>query len=586
MDQKNKALMAAAVIAIIAALAASYLLLSDSSHELRAKAFPQPMQDGDKDYPSAAEAREMSDGMAASLAASLSDGSLDADAMGKAISDAEAAVDIIEEKFGWVNLDYFEDPSSMKSEYQSWQSVSGLIGSRFAETVKAALSGPCCSTVEAALKAIGEDPEYYRSYSETTPEQEALLQRQSDLMALYDTIIGTKYEVTDAQGRTWTLESVAESATLTDEEKKALTAEIYAEQYTDAAEAYVELVQVNNEYAKLKGYDNYAEYVYKVERMRDYTVSDAKSLSQLASRANEIAENAYDLAGYTPERCKEETAWMYGLDADGLIDAMEPFIRSVGTDHSRLLDYMVGYGLIYICDNEDRIRAAYSETIKSRGAAMIYMGVGTEGPKKVIALVHEFGHSSNDCLTPDRSPCYDVKEIHSQGLEALFCASGLVGHGSGDAVSVLKMREFASVLAKSSILTEFEIWAYETQAETGILTADQVCDRYASILESHGISYDIPYDQKYDWARIMHLFKLPHYYVSYCTSVLNAMEVYLEALDDYGSAKEKYLGLLYQGGVGGYVAAVEKAGYSNALDIEASLRIINSMEDALKAMGS
>ncbi len=587
MEQKNKLLLAAVVVAVIAvALAASCFLLPDSSHEPRAKIFPQPFQDGDKDYPSAAEAQEMSDDLIASLESSLSDGSLDVTALGKAISEAEGRLCVLQDKLTWVTLDYHEDPPSMKSEYQAWDAAVGRLERTFASAIKDALSGPCSSAVEAALKAIGKDPEYYRAYGETTPEQEALLQRQSDLKAQYDTVIGTKYEVTDAQGRTWTLDTVSESTTLTDEEKRALTAEIYAEQYTDAAAVYVELVQVNNDYAKLKGYGNYAEYAYKETYNRDYTVSDAKSLSQLTSRAYEISENAYELAGYTSEKCKEETAWMYELDADGLIDAMEPFIRSVSSDHSRLLDYMEENGLLYICDGENRIKAAYSTDIKTRGAAIVYMGTVGRGPDTVIGLVHEFGHSSNTCLTPNRSSCYDVFEIHSQGLEALYCASGMAGNGSDKAVSVMKMKRFASLVASSSLLTEFEIWAYETQAETGSLTVDQACDKFASILESHGIVYKVPYDQKYYWAHVMHLFKVPHYYVSYCTSVFNAMEVYLDALQDYGSAKEKYLGLLYQENVEGYVAAVEKAGYSNALDHEGSARILDGIEDALRAIGS
>ncbi len=586
MDNKSKAIALAAVIVIAAALAAAYVLSPDDSHEKRAHAFPQPIEDGDKDYPTAAEAQEGYEKAMSSLEASLSDSSLDVDAMKKAISDAEHSRDALIDKSLWVSLDYNKSPSSMSSEYQAWQVLVPVLKDSFSKAVKDSLSGPCAGTVEAALKSMGEDPEEYRSYGEATPEENALLQRQTELKAQYYEIIGTDYKIVDAQGRTWTLKAVAESTTLTDEEKKVLTADIYAEKYTDTAGVYVELVHVNNEYAKLKGYSDYAAYAYKEVYGREYSASDVTGLTALAGQAYALYQSAYSLAGYTEERCNEETAWFYGLDADGLIENATPFIRSMSQDHSDLLDYMLEYGLINICEDEGRINTSYSENIITRGSAVIYVGGTGRGPNTERALIHEFGHASNSCLTPNRTVCYDVAEIHSQGLESLYSASGLVGHGSDRAFSIFKMRGFASVLWSALVYTEFEIWAYQTEAETGSLTAEQACQKFDDILDSHGISYSVPFDQKYCWARVLHLFQYPHYYISYGTSVLNAMEIYLDAIDDFDSAKETYLSLLYQEGVAGYGSAVEQAGLSNALDAERSAEILDGVREALKAMRS
>ncbi len=586
MQQKNKIVLAAAIVAIVAALAVAYALSPDGSHERRAHAFPQPIQDGDKDYPTAAEARGGYEKAMSSLESSLSDTSLSIDAMKEAISDAEHSRDVLIDKFQWVSLDYNKGPLRMSSEYQAWQVLVPDLKDSFSKAVKDALSGPCAGTVEAALKALGEDPEKYRGYGEMTPEEKALMQRQTELKARYYEIIGTEYKVVDAQGRTWTLKTVAESTALTDQEKKALAAEIYAEQYTDAAGVYVELVHVNNSYAELKGYSDYAAYSYEEVYGRGYSASDVAGLTALAGQAYDLSKNAYSLAGYTEERCNEETAWFYDLDAEGLIENATPFIRSMSQDHSDLLDYMLEYGLINICEDEGRIRTAYSEDIITRGAAVIYLGSTGRGPNTERSLIHEFGHSSNSCLTPNKTVCYDVAEIHSQGLESLYSASGLVGHGSDRAFALLKMKGFASVLWSALVMTEFEVWAYQTEAEAGPLTVEQACQKFDAILDSHGISYSAPYDQKYYWAQILHLFQFPHYYISYGTSVLNAMEIYLDAIDDFDSAKNEYLDLLYQEGVAGYAPAVEKAGLSNALDAGKSKEILDRMEEALKAMRS
>ena len=586
MEHRNRIILAAAVVAIVAVLAASYLIIPDDSHERRAHAFPDPIQDGDKDYPTAAEAQESYEKAIASLESSLSDASLGADAVKKAISDAEHSRDVLIDKFLWVSLDYNKDPSRMSTEYQAWSILASGAKDSFSAAVKGALSGPCAGTVEAALKDLGEDPEKYRGYDEHTPEEKALLQRQTELKAQYDAIKGTEYTATDAEGRTWTLKTVAESITLTDEERKLLTAEIYEAQCTDAAAVYVELVQVNNGYAKLRGYSDYVEYSYSEVYGRGYSASDVKSLTALAGQAFSLGKDGLALAGYTQERLRQETEWFYGLDADGLIENAAPFIRSLSQDHSDLLDYMLEYGLINICDDESRIRTAYSEDIITRGSAVIFLGTTGSGPNTMRSLVHEFGHSSNSCLTPNKTVCYDVAEIHSQGLESLYSASGLIGHGSENAFAAYKMSGFASTLSSSLVMTEFEIWAYETQAESGSLTAEQACEKFADILDGYGISYSLPYDQKYYWARVLHLFQYPNYYISYGTSVINAMEIYLDAIDDYGSAKEKYFSLLFQEGVEGYIPAVEKAGLSNALDAERSKEILDGIEEALKAMAS
>ena len=78
-----------------------------------------------------------------------------------------------------------------------------------------------------------------------------------------------------------------------------------------------------------------------------------------------------------------------------------------------------------------------------------------------------------------------------------------------------------------------------------------------------------------------HLFDSPHHYISYGTSVINAIELYLEAIDVYDGAKERYLSLTYQSGVHGYVPAVEQAGLTNAFDIEASSKILDRFWEAL-----
>ncbi len=580
MEQKSKIVAIAAIVAIVAALAVAYALSPEDSHRPGASAFPDPIQDGDKDYPPAAEAEARYAEAMISLEAALSDSSLDSEAMADELRAAMSEYYTYADKFKWVELDYYLG-RDVGAEYQAWSNLVPVMSDDLCSIVKDALSGPCASTVEAALRSTDNDPEVYRNYNVMSEEAKALKERETELEAEYYDIIGTEYSVTDSSGRTWTLSAVEESTTLTDEEKKALTAEIWEAKFGDAAAVYVELVGVRNDYAVQIGYDDYAEYMYKSIYGREYTSSEAVKIAELAGKADRMSDDLMDMMGYTQEMLDDETAWLGSLDSEGLIDAVTPFIDSIDSDFARLLDYMDEYGLIYNSNEPGRFIAAYSDNLITRGSALIYNGYLDIGDLSSSTLVHEFGHAANFCLVGGYSTNYDVGEIHSQGLEALYCASGLIGNGSENAMNCIFASNMLWAVSLSGIFTAFEVWAYETESETGSLTVDQALDRFGEILDTTGCTFYCSYDARYYWADVSQLFSYPHYYVSYGTSGINAIELYLEAIDDYDGAKERYLSLTYQSGVYGYAPAVEQAGLTNALDIEASSKILDRFWEAL-----
>ncbi len=580
MKRKNKAMTAVVVIVIIAVLAVAYAMSPEDSHRPAASAFPDPIQDGDKDYPTAAEVEAQFAENKASLEAALFDSSLDVDAMADELQASMWKHNAYMDKFEWLRLDY-NMGYDVEDEYLAWYNLLSVMYSDFRSIIKDALSGPCAGTVEAALRSIGEDLDLYRDHDALFEEAKAALkQREIALVAEYYDILDTEYSVADSNGRTWTLASVAESTTLTDEEKSALTAEIREAMYGDAAAVYVELVGVRNDYAVQVGYGDYLEYSYKVKYGREYTSSEAESIVAFAGKADRMYNSLMGMMGYTYEKLADETAWFAGLDSEGLIDAIAPFIDSVDSDFARFLDYMDEYGLIYNCDQHGRLITAYAASLYTRSSALIYNGYTNPG-ENASSLIHEFGHAANNCLVDDCSKNYDVKEIHSQGLQALYCASGLVGNGSDRATTYLFLSDLLWNISFSGVLTAFEVWAYETESETGSLTVDQALDRFGEILDSTGCTLNLSYDERYFWADVPHLFSNPNYYASYGTSGINAIELYLEAIEDYDEAREHYLALTYQRGVYGYVPAVEQAGLTNAFDTEASSRILDRLWEAL-----
>ncbi len=585
MSSRTKlAVLVAIIVIAIAAVIALSPGTSDKNGSDTGHTFPDPIEEGDRDYPTAAEAEESYAETIETLKSSLSDSSLSADEMFECIVTASEERLKMADYYAWVYLDYNRNPSEFEDTYTAWSDFCNHLNDDYIVAVKESLSGPCAETVEKALKDNDVDPDEFRNYGEMTQEEKDFRQKETALVAEYTALVTDDYTMTYG-GNTWTLDSIENDTTLSDRDKAVLAWMLEQEQYGEAAEIYVELVQIRNDFAVLKGYGNYAEYAYEVVYGRDYTPTEAKSFSELVDVAKETYGKIYELMGSDSTMSSDNLAWMDDYEGDGFFDVVSPFIDSVSDEYAKLLDYMTEYDLIDICTDSGRQTGAYTQNLYIRNSAVIYVGEagdGYSGYRTASTIVHEFGHAANFCLNPNYTSCYDIKEIHSQGLEALYCTSGLIEEGARALAAQKLYSMLTSAVEMPGLLTELELWAYETEAETDSLTGTQVHDKFVSILESHGYDSNVALYNGYLWAKIPHLFEKPHYYISYGTSAIGAIELFVEAVDDYNAAKEKYLGLVFQQGIDGYTEAVKEAGLTNAFDTDAVKAILEGCVSALQ----
>ncbi len=574
-----------AIVALAFVFALNPTMQNDGPDSGQAHAFPRPVEEEDRDYPLApvAEASYISELDA--LRSSLSDPTLDADAMAAAIIESGNMLDRMFDWYKWIELDYHKKPAEYRDEYEAWYVLITHTYNDYATVVKESLSGPCADTVEKALALCGLDPADYRDVDSTTQEETDLVQIQTALLADYTALMAEDYEMT-YEGSTWTLDSIYGSDTLSDSWKAELAMMLRNEQYQGAAEIYVDLVKVRNDIAVLHGYGNYAEYYYKAVSGRDYTPAEASSFADLIVPAFDLYKLSESALLSDGPMSISNLAWMCELEGNEIIDAVEPFIDSMGDEFERLLDYMVEYDLIDICDEDGRIRKSYTQKLYQSGGALIYLGDEEEGREWYgpRVLIHEFGHASADCLNPNLTGCIDVTEIHSQGLEVLYGASGLDGNDSSDAICAYIIYVMSYNVFIAGMLTELELWVYETEAATHSLTSDQVCDKFQSILDRSGIQFNVGFGEKYFWTNFFNLFTQPNYFVSYGTSAIGVIDLFVEATEDYDAAKEKYLNLLFQQDIYGYSAAIKEAGLTDAFDSEAVKEVLEKCTAILKSM--
>lgn len=496
------------------------------------------------------------------------------DEMVGAIVESNHSLLVLEERYMWSEAFYYREPAEYSDEFGPWLVILSSAFDDFNRVIKDALMGENGQKVESAIESIGMDAGQYRGYDEMEPEQETLLKRQSELTSEYTAIMGTEYSV-QWGGRTWTAQSVWDSDTLTSEEGNALLDMIYALQYTDAIEVYIELVSVLNDYAGYYGYDDYPDYAYERTYHRDYGPEDIAGIYDCIGINGEMTIALGDLLR-GEENLMESLMHIKDYGYDELYGSMEAVAGMLGTEYSDLLRYMDRNGLLLIESVEGQANGCYTTPLRAHNSALMLMS--DEGIYGQTTAIHEFGHAANTCLNKNANECIDVCEINSQALECL--SLHILDELAPDAYTALVLENLCYQVMLSGMLTEFELWAFETEASGTELTVDSLMGKFESISDGYGYSIsDGIIEDGYIWAGVSHLFYSPMYYISYATSALNSMEIVLIAEDDFERARSMYLSTMEQDGRNGYVRTVEDAGLSNMLVDGNASRISTEMSE-------
>lgn len=89
---------------------------------------------------------------------------------------------------------------------------------------------------------------------------------------------------------------------------------------------------------------------------------------------------------------------------------------------------------------------------------------------------------------------------------------------------------------------------------------EEVNRLFKDISEEYGYSYGPYEEESYFWVDVAHNFQSPMYYISYATSALSALDLWLQSLEDWDGAVDAYLELSAMGMSKPYREAVKAAG--------------------------
>lgn len=425
--------------------------------------------------------------------------------------------------------------------------------------------------------------EELRTYQALTDREAALLEEEERLVQSYDRCMAQPAQVT-VDGRVWTAEALEADETLDDETWWEIYGLLEREQNRAAGEIFLQLVRVRTEIARENGYQSYADYAYQLLYDRDYTLEEIRSVRRAAKEYWVPLEAA--LADAVSPRELRALDVRTRENGDAILDAVQPYVGRVDPELAETFAFLRQYHLYDIAPSDSKLPVGYTVGLPSYGTAFIF-NCPYGDYQDYATLIHEFGHFNEAFHSTEHdlwaSFHIDVGEIHSQGLEVLFTAYAdeLFGPEGGRAFYWSTISNMVSSVLEGCMYDEFQEAVYDDPD----LTLEEVNRLFRGISEEYGYVYGEDEEESYFWVEIPHNFQSPMYYISYATSALSALDLWLRSLEDWDSAVDTYLELAAMGMRRPYRETVEAVGLRDIFRERTMRLLAEGIQDHLEAEG-
>ena len=474
---------------------------------------------------------------------------------------------------------YYRDPSTATEDYVAWSQLMTEAQNAYIEMERTLLESQYGPDV---AHAWGSDVEtLLAQLTPDSPEQLALLSRDQELVTQYWRVVSASYTVTYG-GREWTQADLDADRSLSGKDARAVQDLLHQALNAAAAPILVEMVEVRNQYARSKGYDNYAQYAYEAVYGRDYTLTDARTLY------GQVKESIAPMLGtlYLPLTYNQALnvqlldPYTSDLSQEEMLDLVAPYMERISSEYAALYEYMCQGNLADIGPLDTKLEVGFTTGLPAYSSAVMFNSpYGSY--YDIETLTHEFGHYAEYCLSDaegNGSECIDVAEMDSQMLELLFLefADEMFQEG-GDAYRAAVLYQVINSVVAGCYYDEFQTALYTD----GDMTVEEINTLAGELAGEYGISNLFGGDPAYTWVQVNHTFESPMYYMSYATSALSALELFLGAQQDFDAAVDAYLALVARGTGMGYREAVSRAGLTDYFQPGTVTSLAEGLQDYL-----
>ena len=418
-----------------------------------------------------------------------------------------------------------------------------------------------------------------RNYQALTDRESALYEEEERLVQAYDQAMARPAQVI-VDGQVWTEESLAQARELDDGTWREISALLEREQNRAAGEIFLQLVRVRTEIARENGYDSYADYAYRESYDRDYTTEDIETVRRAAKRYWVPLEvRLMDALSERDLRALDVRTRAFG---DDILDAVEPYMERIDPELAETFAFMRQYHLYDIAPSDSKLPVGYTVGLPAYGTAFIFDDPYGDH-QDYSTVIHEFGHFNETFHSAEHdlwsSFHIDVGEIHSQGLEVLFTAYAgeIFGPEGGRAFYWATISNMVSSVLEGCMYDEFQTAVYADPD----MTLEEVNRLFKDISEEYGYFYEEDEEESCFWVEIPHNFQSPMYYISYATSALSALDLWLISLEDRDKAVDIYLDLAAMGMSRPYRETVEAVGLRDIFREKTMRLLADGIQDRL-----
>lgn len=396
---------------------------------------------------------------------------------------------------------------------------------------------------------------------------------------------------------------------------------MYSRQLADRpvlSELWRKYLNLRLQIAKNAGFDDYRSYRWKQQMRFDYTPEDCKRFHSAIENivvpvASKIYEEGRKRLGVESLRPWDLLMYVGSAEGCGLVvdpghEPLRPFkdeselktrcASIFNRVDARLGEYfrtMVNEELLDLSSRPNKAPGAYSKRLPATKRSFIFMNaVGT--PDDVETLLHESGHTFHN-FERNKMPYLqslvemEFSEVASTAMELLAAPYLSVEQGgfyaNVDAARVQRnvLELFLLSLPYTAVVDAFQHWVYENPS---VAIDPKACDEaWKRLWERFMIGIDWNgLDDRIEtgWQRVYHIFVEPFYFIEYGLSLLGAVQIWSNALQNQAEAVANYRRALALGGTVTVPALYSAAGAKFDMSADTLKPCVELMEKTIEEL--
>lgn len=357
-----------------------------------------------------------------------------------------------------------------------------------------------------------------------------------------------------------------------------------SEFYAKSVDIYKQIAINNNKIAKKFGYNNFYEYAHRQVYARDY------SFKELADFRSYASTQVAPLAIQTRASCKAKTASLNQKESELFSEILtkpydktsvnywDKYVESYDDISSRAkFNHAFANSNVSFISGANARDGAFTAYLPTYNKSFCYFGPSYQD---LFTVGHEIGHYYAGMYSGLKNLSMDLKETHSQSNEMLILEflEDELSNSTFDVLEEYTLGNALTMVAVCAMVDEFEYKVY-TNGDLANFTANNFDSLMAEVCVSYGgidyVNSNFANINNY-WRRVV--VEQPVYYISYATSSIASIGLYVWATDDRAEARKAYSKLVELPSSDGFTSSLEKAGFLNPFEQSTITKISNYLK--------